>query len=132
MRNYKEMAKAMREAELKYKNGVLEVSVELWEEIADALEEKSQGAPILELIYKLATEEKVNLYLHEMVGGMITKVRKDGLQYAFRWEPDLLSAVSAEEDFFYRLRNAAERLEKELRRRREAANGKTIGADTEA
>ena len=41
MRNYKEMAKAMREETLKYRNGVLEVSAELWEEIADALEEKS-------------------------------------------------------------------------------------------
>ena len=86
----------------------------------------------MELIYKLVTEEKVDLYLHEMVGGMGTKVRKDGLQYAFQWEPDLLSAVSAEEDFFYRLRNVAGRLEKEIRRRREAANGQTIGADTEA
>ena len=132
MRNYKEMAKAMREETLKYRNGVLEVSVELWEEIAGALEEKPQGAPILELIYKLVTEEKLDLYLHEMVGGMATKVRKDGYQFAFQWEPDLLSAVSAEEDFFYRLRNAAERLEKEIRRRREAANEQTIGTDAEA
>lgn len=131
MRNYREMAKVMREETLKYRNGVLEVSVELWEEIAAALEEKPQGAPVLELMYKLVTEEKVDLYLHEIGGGMAAKVRKDGYQFAFRWEPDPLVVISAEEDFFYRLRDAAGRLEKELQRKTRAENGKTIGTDTE-
>ena len=42
MRNFKGMAEAMREVARESKAGVLEVTVEVWEEIADALEEKTE------------------------------------------------------------------------------------------
>ena len=118
MRNYKEMAKAMREAELKYKNGVLEVSVELWEEIADALEKKPQGGPILELIYNAVAEQGIEIRMErDRSGGMMVKVRKAGTQMDFVFEPEPMLVITAEEDFFWRLRRAWEQLLENVRRR---------------
>ena len=132
MRNYKEMAKAMREETLKYRNGVLEVPVELWEEIADALEKKPQGGPILELIYNVVAEQGIEIRMErDRSGGMMVKVRKDGTQMDFVFEPEPMLVITAEEDFFWRLRRAREQLLENVRRR-ELYHGQTIGADTEA
>lgn len=136
MRNYKEMAKAMREETLKYRNGVLEVSVELWEEIADALEEKPQGAAVLELLYEVITEHDVEIKMErDGAGGIATKVRKDGMQFAYQWEPEPLLTIGAEEDFFYRLRYTAMKLLGTLERKKAEEGteyGQTIGVDAEA
>lgn len=81
MRNYKEMAKAMREETLKYRNGVLEVSVELWEEIAGALEEKSGITDLVRagIAVQLEPISEDRRYV---------KLEKDGMKVAFIWNDD--------------------------------------------
>lgn len=119
MKDYKKMAEQMRETALTYRGGKLEVSPELWEEIADTLEKKPQGAPILELIYTIATEEQTEIHIYPAaiagVADMTVKVRKGDIRFAFTWTPNPLQVVTAEEDFFYSLKRAAERLEAEVK-----------------
>lgn len=78
MRNYKEMAKTMREAELKYKNGVLEVTAELWEELADALEEKTE----LETLVRAGIAVRLEPISEDR---RYVKMEKDGMKVAFIW-----------------------------------------------
>lgn len=81
MRNYKEMAKAMREETLKYRNGVLEVSVELWEEIADALEEKTE----LETMVRAGIAVQLEPIAEDR---RYVKLEKDGMKVAFIWSDE--------------------------------------------
>lgn len=81
MRNYKEMAKAMREETLKYRKGVLEVTVELWEEIADALEEKTE----LETLVRAGIAVRLEPIAEDR---RYVKMEKDGMKVAFIWSDD--------------------------------------------
>ena len=81
MRNYKEMAKTMREETLKYRNGVLEVSAELWEEIADALEEKSG---ITDLV-RAGIAVQLEPILEDR---RYVKLEKGGMKVVFIWSDD--------------------------------------------
>ena len=81
MRNYKEMAKAMRENVRETKDGVLEVTVELWEELADALEEKSGITDLVRagIAVQLGPISENRRYV---------KLEKDGMKVAFIWSDD--------------------------------------------
>ena len=81
MRNYKEMAKAMRENARKAKTGFLGASAELWEEIADALEEKSGITDLVRagIAVQLEPIAEDRRYV---------KLEKDGMKVAFIWSDD--------------------------------------------
>lgn len=81
MRNYKEMAKAMRENAWKAKIGVLGVTAELWKELADALEEKTE----LETLVRAGIAVKLEPISEDR---RYVKLEKDGMKVAFIWSDD--------------------------------------------
>jgi hypothetical protein len=81
MRNYKEMARAMRENAWKAKIGVLGVTAELWEELADALEEKTE----LETLVRAGIAVQLEPISEDR---RYVKLEKDGMKVAFIWSDD--------------------------------------------
>ena len=112
MKDNKEIAKKMREAVLQYENGVLSVSAELWEEIADALEKMPEGAAVVALLLWIVREKEVEIGLKPSMfpgnGEICVEMRYRDHEFKLLFKPDTQSVVPVEEDFFFRLKRQAE------------------------
>ena len=118
MMDYKELAHKMRQTALEYKGGNLSVSPELWEELADMMEKKPQGAPLAELFFWIVKDNEFEVTLRPSMfpgdGEIMVEMRKDGKRFQMLFKYESLRVISLEEDLFFSMKHMAERMAKHL------------------
>lgn len=116
--NYKELAAMMRQTALEYKGGNLSVSPELWEELADMMEKKPQGAPLAELLLWIVKDNEFELNLRPSMfpgdGEIMLEMRKDGNKFQRLFKYESLRVIPLEEDLFFSMKHMAEQMAKHL------------------
>ena len=116
--NYKELANKMRRTVLEYKGGNLSVSPELWEDLADMLEKKPQGAPLAELLLWIVKDNEFELTLRPSMfpgdGEIMLEMRKDGTKFQRLFKYESLRVIPLEEGLYFSMKYMAERFAKRL------------------